>query len=263
VSITGCASSRRIETPPEKLAVIKTIAVEHVPEPAFEVEIVRKENMIPLPLGPVLIMVKVQSGGEQNAGVAEQLGQLVTKNSNVPLGKILEQGIVSRLQSKGFASSIAENQTDFHADASLVLGYKFYGFINDPKAGTEEVKSDPTSLVNITQRNRIDISDYYPALWVKVEVLGKHSKEIIYRGFHASGWKPPKSPKVSPNWYPHGHKEVPLYGDWIHTPLPETVTVGSVEELAADPQKIIAKFREMAEIIATSIVNDITKGGQK
>lgn len=256
VSITGCVSSQKIEIPPGKLASIKTIAVNHIPELPPELEVARDVSGGPALFGAVgaIVIMNAQMNDRPgwSATIVEQIRQLVTANSKVHLSNTLEQSIVSQLQSRGIESRITETRADPNADATLVVSYKFYGFINDRKV--EEVTTfDPSKLVNVP-KDRIYLNNYHPALWVTVDMLGKNGSEILYRGFHASGWKPPKNKRIIPNWFP-------VYDDWTYTPLPEPVTFGSVEEFAANPQKIMTAFRAAAEAVATSIVKDIANKG--
>jgi hypothetical protein len=251
ISLTGCATSQKIDPSPEKLASIKTIAVMHVPEPAPGLEAARTVTggmgLFGL-AGALLAYVEANNRPGWSAELAEQLRQLVTENSDVPLSDVLEQSIVAQLQSRGFESHITQTLTDTDADATLVVGYTFYGFINDQKA-EKATTFDPTELVNIP-KERTYVDNYHPVLWIVVDLLGKSGNEILYRGFHASGWKPPKDAKVIPNWYP-------FYDDWAHTPTVAPITFGNVKEVAADPQKFVAEFREMAQVIAASVVKSI------
>ena len=254
ISLTGCATSQKIDPPPEKLASIKTIAVMHVPEPAPDLDAARTVTGGMGLLGPVgaLLIAHIEKNNRPGWSVelAEQLRQLVTENSDVPLSNVLEQSIVAQLQSRGFESRITKTLTDTDADATLVVSYKFYGFINDQKA--EEVTAfDPTKLVNLP-KERVYVDNYHPALWIAVELLGKDGNEPLYRGFHASGWKPPEDARVIPNWYP-------VYDDWTHTSTSAPITFGNVKEVAADPQKFVAEFREMAQVIAASVVKNIKR----
>ena len=252
ISLTGCATSQKIDPLPEKLASIKTIAVRHVPEPAPVLESARTVTggmgLFGL-AGALLAYVEANNRPGWSAELAEQLQQLVTENSDVPLSDVLEQGIVAQLQSRGFESRTTKTPAETDADATLVVSYVFYGFINDQVE--KATAFDPTKLTNIP-RERDYVNNYHPVLWIGVDLLGKDGNEILYRGFHASGWKPPEDAKVIPNWYP-------FYDDWTHTPTAAPITFENVGEVAADPQKFIAEFREMAQAIAASVAEDIKR----
>jgi hypothetical protein len=266
-SLTGCVSSFKIDSTPEKLANVKTVAVVRVLEPKPYGFVFCRVNPAALGLGALPALALEAVVVNQQVTAREQLDQIITKNSSVPISDILTEAVVAKLRANGFDSSIVDAQWEHQeaawnknemyklplqniksdADAILAISYNLFGFVNEQKA--EASGFDPARLVN-TPTNSARIDNFQPVIWTMVNLLGKNRTEILYRGFHAAGWKLADDPRVIPYM-------VPRHKDWKHTPVPVSFT--KIDEFAADPQRIIAAFHQAAEAIAASIAEDLKR----
>jgi hypothetical protein len=134
------------------------------------------------------------------------------KGRSIVVSSRLADDIARGLAQKGFQVKV-EEAAHSDADAVLVVAPTIVGFI----------------ATGVT-------SDYMPTMTTVVSLLGKDRKEMLYRGFHASGWQPK--------------------GDgWRHTPA--TRTFGNFEDLTADPGATGASLYDAADSIASTVVSDI------
>lgn len=220
--LTACAAPVRIDATPEVLSSVHSIAVIRPPE--VKTLTVRQFGQ------PAAFWFGAAFGGligdAQDSAKGRQLTETLNRQ-NFVISSTLADDIAARLLQKGFEAKVEDAEWDesenkfnlpfekihSNADAVLVVMPTMVGFI------------DPGFFS----------SKYIPTINAEVTLLGKDRKQVLYRGLHASGWKPG--------------------ANWKYTP--EKVTFANFDSIMAHPSDAAASLREAASAIASTIAADI------
>jgi hypothetical protein len=259
--MAGCASLQSVpemEMAPDALNNVKTIALMPSPEPEvyFYGIVIKNENII-FGLTSVLtgsIGAAALSWGLENNRLAKQweIDQILQKNVATPFTVILSEGIASELQARGFDGRIEQgpwqmgenglnviqfDDIESEADAVLVIGHETIGFIDDSSTKVMKIRNRPGIPPTVIRTKAVR-----PVIMVNVSLLGRDRKTVLYRGFHAAGWRP-----VTPNRK--------IIKGWRFSPAQDSFE--DFDALKADPAKMVSALRNAANEIVTSIVNDL------
>jgi hypothetical protein len=227
VSIAGmlaaCAGPvPRIDSSPEKLARIKTIAVITAPEP---------KSYTMANFGHPGMMFGLVGGLVAGSDMTSKTDTISSayKGAGISVTARLGRETVERLNTAGYQARVElgnwevtegkyklpfdKIQSD--ADAVLILSTTFIGYV----------------ATGVT-------SDYLPSIWSSAILLGKDRKEPLYRGFHSTGWQPK--------------------GDgWRYTPPKKTF--GNFDALMTDPRASGTALEEASVNIAETVTADLKR----
>lgn len=224
VTLAGCASPvQKIDGSPTNLAKIKTISVIRPPE--LKTYAVLNFGHPGMAFGLIggLIAASDQSSKQ------DKVTALVKQQNPNPTAPALADNIAAQLTRDGFEAKVedgpwVENDGKFtidtaaiksSADAVLVVAPTTVGFVT----------SGPTS-------------DYLPTITAVVTLLGKDRKEILYRGYHACGWRPKAD-------------------GWRNSST--NVAFANFDAMMADPKKTTDSLTSAATAVATTVGEDLKR----
>lgn len=223
IILAGCAGPvPKIDSSPSALAKIHSIAVIRSPEPGTYI-FLNIGSGVPLGLAGGLV-----AAGD-NMGKQDQLTLAVKRQNPSPTSSYLADGIANQLASLGFDARVEDGpweesdgkfKFDFDkinssADAVLVVTPTMVGFIAEGFAGS-----------------------YLPTIIAGAKLLGKDRKEIMYQGFHATGWRPRAD-------------------GWRYTP--SRITFVNFDDLMSDPKKTADVLSAAASNIAGTVAEDLRR----
>lgn len=225
--LAGCATPvPKIDSSPDALANVKTIAVIRSPEPKTYT-VLHFGCPTCMFVGPLGVLAEEANRKSKQ----DILTHAIREKNETPTAGVLAQSIATQLTRRGFIAKVEEgpwewNESDNHfqlehekitssADAVLLVAPGTVGFIAKRPS-----------------------SDYLPTILVVTTLLGKDRKELLYRGYHAVGWKPPND-------------------GWRHSP--PKVTFSDFDALMADPEKTAAALTDAASEIAVTVAEDLKR----
>jgi hypothetical protein len=229
--VAGCAGPvPRIEASPESLATIKTLAVIRPMEPQrytiYDSGKMRVAGMFGLAGGTALAVEMMNQ--------EKQMTEVIKKHNDEVISSALANNIVLQLQRRGFNVRAEDGpwkendskdgytiaQINSTADAVLVVAPRTIGFFNFTSS-------------------MIRLGEFRPTVWVEVTLVGRDRSHVLYKGFHAVGWKPQN------------------VEGWRYEP--SDVSLENLEAIMEDPVKASNGLADAASKIAVMIAEDLKR----
>jgi len=227
--VVGCASVPRIDSPPGALASVKTVAVIRSPEPKTYT-VWDMANPLGFLFGPIGSLV----AAADRISKQDTLTQAIKEKNKTPTSGILAQSIATQLTHGGFDAKVEEGPWEWKED-NETFSLEFEKIASSADA---VLVVTPTIVGFIFRRDDFfRIGDYLPTITVVATLLGK-DREVLYRGYHAVGWKPGVE-------------------GWRHSP--PKVTFSDFDALMADPEKTAAALSGAASEIAITVAEDLKR----
>src|SRR5712664_2109051 len=164
----------KIDSNPERLAAIKTIAVIRAPEPKTYTVLSLGHPGMAFGLIGGIVAASDQSSRQERISKAyhDQGIEVSAKLVSLITAELARLGYAARIEDAPWEEVDGRYKLPYEkitsdADAVLVVSATTVGFVS----------------TGIT-------SDYLPTIWAGASLLGKDRKDPMYRGFHATGWQP-------------------------------------------------------------------------
>jgi hypothetical protein len=176
--LIGCASThiQKVDTSPEALAPIKTIAVIR-PHALKRYAVVNLMPMSGMAFGAI--------GGAiayRNQVSKEKSLKNVLENKCQTFPNIFADAIAGNLAADGYQTTTEDGPWEETPDGKGKIDF-------------EKIQSQADAVLVVTPAlvgfvTESSFADYKPTINAVATLLGKDRKQIIYQGYHSSGWKP-------------------------------------------------------------------------
>lgn len=162
------------------------------------------------------------------SALQEKFTNKVRQSLKAPISTLLADGIAAQLTRMGYAARVEDGPWEVTDDYSTIDFDKV-------KSSADAVLVIKPTIVALLASDRD--ARYVPTVTAIVTVLGP-AKEVLYRGFHASGWDPKGA-------------------DWRHSSTEWKFDY--YDEMASQPQKVADALADAATNISATVAEDLKR----